>query len=234
MSRRRGFSLLEMMFSVGLFGLLMVMVFAFFEFGTRSFYLSTMRQGVQSDALRVITGLQKELKRTNRGTVSSADRTNAIINKDRDAVSVGGLQDWSDRSNGNNFDLNSGLPKWNRYVIYYATVGPEKGTIYRLSVDPNPPPEAPTPIDPLVLQSTINDDPNSNLFDGANPAYVLLSENVEEFKVILDQPEPGHCEIRLRLSSRRPPRPGGNADSEEETYEIVTSVATENSYPEEF
>ena len=225
-----------MMFSVGLFGLLMIMVFAFFEFGTRSFYLSTMRQGVQADALRVITGLQTELKRTNRGTVSTADRTCPVtINgrqPDRDGVSIGGLKDWTDRSNGNNFDLNSGQPKWNRYIIYYATVNPEAGTIYRLSVDPNPAPEAPLPIDPLELQALVNDDPNLNLFDGATPGYVLLSENVEEFRVVRDEPEPGAFEVSLKLRSRRPPRPGGNAAGEQETYEIVTSVATENTYPE--
>ncbi len=224
------------MFSVGLFGLLMVMVFAFFEFGTRSFYLSTMRQGVQADALRVITGLQTELKRTNRGTVSSADRVCPVtINgrqPERDAICIGGLQDWTHPEDSINFDLATGQPRWNRYTVYYSTVNPEAGTIYRLSVDPSPPPEAPVQLDPLELQALINDDPNLNLFQGATPGFVLLSENVEEFKITRDDPEPGSFGVSLKLRSRRPPRPGGST-GEDETYEIVTSVATENTYPEE-
>ena len=223
-----------MMFSVGMFGLLMILIFTFFEWGSRSFYLASKRQGIQADGLRVMTGLKSDLRRTAKGTVSIEHRTSAVAvgatNPDRDALVVGGLQNWADASNSNNFDLSSGQPKWNRYVVYYATTGEANGKIYRVIIDPSPPPISPKPIGPGLL-GTINDAPDTNLFQGTTPGYVLLSENVEEFAC--EDDGNGHFRVSLKLRSKRPARPGGAATTEDEVYQLKMSVATENSYPAE-
>ncbi|MCA9793242.1 MAG: prepilin-type N-terminal cleavage/methylation domain-containing protein [Candidatus Eremiobacteraeota bacterium] len=229
---KRGFSLLEMMFAVALFALLMIMVFAFFQYATRSFQLASVRQGIQSDGLRVMNSLQGDLRRTAESTITLEARP-ATVTVDgatprRDAISVAGLYNWNDASNTDNFDPGTGQPRWNRYIVYYATRNEEGGHLYKLVLEPAPPPVAPVPLPLTELQDNSKDDPSLNIFQGGNPAFVQLARNVQEFSF---ENKSGTIVVHLTLRERRGARPNSASGSGVEVFELVTAVRPENTYP---
>ncbi|MGE0488041.1 MAG: type II secretion system protein J [Vulcanimicrobiota bacterium] len=229
---RRGFSLLELMFAVALFSLLMIMVFAFFQYATRSFQLASVRQGIQSDGLRVMNSLQSDLRRTAESTITLDPRLATVTvngtTPRRDAISLGGLYNWTDASNTDNFDPGTGQPRWNRYIVYYATRNEEGAHLYKLVLEPAPPPIAPIALPLVDLQDASRDDPSTNVFQGSSPAFVLLAKNVQEFSL---ENKAGTIQVNVTLRERRGARPNSGQGSGEEVFELMTGVRPENTYP---
>ncbi|MBN9414290.1 MAG: hypothetical protein J0I12_02580 [Candidatus Eremiobacteraeota bacterium] len=214
----------------------MGIVFFFFRYGTRAFVTANQRQGVQADALRVMDGLQADLKRTASKSVlllNSSSRTRLIdtTTVHRDAVSLVSLKDWSDQNNTENFDLNGSQPKWNRYWVYYATTDEDRGAIIRLKVDPLPPPISPIPLTILKLSNVCRDNPASNNFDGSIPLHSYLCRNVYEFKV--DREGNNSFRLSLKLQEKRQLRPDGGRVEGMETYQLQMFVRPENTYPQD-
>jgi len=212
-----------------LFLVVLAIVFLFFGFGTRAFQTASQRQGVQSDALRVLDGLQSDLKRSAGSSVTWVSRQRLVDTQTvkRDAICFAALKDWSSIHDSDNFDLLTAQPKWNRYWIYYATVNQEMGQMVRLKVDPSPPPIAPIPLPNVV--SLLQDDPQSNNYNGQRPDFSYLARNVLEFSV--QEVSSYEYLIVLKLRELAPPKPGGGPTRLHETYELRMGVHPENTYP---
>lgn len=227
--RSRGYSLIELLVACSLFLVVLAIVFLFFGFGTRAFQTASQRQGVQSDALRVLDGLQSDLKRSAGSSVTRVTRQRLVEtqNVQRDAICFAALKDWSNIHDSDNFDLLTAQPKWNRYWVYYATNDSDLGQMIRLKVDPSPPPVAPIPL-PNVA-SLLQNDPQTVSYNGQRPDFSYLARNVLEFSVTVA----GDYEylIILRLRELAPPKPGGGTTRLHETYELRMGVHPENTYP---
>lgn len=236
-SNRTAFSIIELMVAVSIFVGLLVVVFLFFRFGTRAFLTATQRQGVQADALRVMDGLQADLKRTSGASVlfkRDVSRTRVIegVTVHRDVVSFASLKDWSDPSNTENFDVANAQPIWNRYWVYYATNNADRGCIVRLKIDPLPPPIAPRRLTTPQLTQLSLDVPENNNYDGQVPAFVYLARNVYEFN--FDVVNRNQFQISLKLQEKRRLRPDGGKIEGMETYQLLMNVRPENTTPQDF
>ncbi|MFN8607979.1 MAG: hypothetical protein U0931_10630 [Vulcanimicrobiota bacterium] len=234
--KRRGFSILELAVACLMFLGVLSVVFFFFRYGTRAFITANQRQGVQADALRVMDGLQADVKRTAARSIlilndNSRIRPVGSANVHRDVISMAGLKDWSNLNDTENFDLAGSQPKWNRYWVYYATVDADRGTLIRLKVDPLPPPISPTALTIGKLLGLCKDNPALNNFDGATPAHSELSRNIYEFQI--ERQGNNSFRISLKLQEKRQLRPGGGAVSGMETFQIKMHVRPENTYPQD-
>jgi hypothetical protein len=233
---RRGFSILELSVACCIFMGVLAIVFFFFRYGTRAFVTANQRQGVQADALRIMDGLQADLKRTAGRSVlvlndSSRVRSVDGVNVRRDAISLASLKDWSDPNNTENFDLAGSQPKWNRYWIYYASLDADRGSLIRLKIDPTPPPISPVPLTISKFANLCKDNPALNNFDGATPAHSELSHNIYEFK--LDRESNNSFRISLKLQEKRQLTPGGVKAEGMETFQLQMYVRPENTYPQD-
>lgn len=232
--RRGGYTLMELMVAVSIFLGLLAIVFFFFQFGARAFRSALQKQGVQSDALRVMDSLQADFRRTTAPSVliRSRQRTVAGVAVGRDAVSFSSLKDWSNPHDSDNFDLITAQPKWNRYWVYYATQNQDRGSLLRVRLDPSPPPVAPLPLTLAEFSAVLQDNPNANLYQGGRPTTSTLCTNVYAFE--FRPPDHGEYRLVLKLREKRAPRPGqGRMVEAEDTYEIVTSLRAENTYPQD-
>ncbi|MBX3172067.1 MAG: hypothetical protein KF760_31965 [Candidatus Eremiobacteraeota bacterium] len=228
--------MLELAIACMLFLGVLGIVFFFFRYGTRAFMTANQRQGVQADALRVMDGLQADLKRTAGKSVlilnnSARTRTIETATVHRDAISLISLKDWSDPNNTENFDLAGSQPKWNRYWIYYASNDQDRGALIRLKVDPLPPPISPIPLTILKFANLCRDNPSFNNFDGSVPAHSYLCRNVYEFKV--DRDGNNSFRLSLKLQEKRQLRPDGGIVQGMETYQLQMFVRPENTYPQD-
>jgi len=234
--RSRGFSLIELMVASSLFMGLMVVIFLFFRYATRAYVTATQRQGVQADALRVMDGLQADLRRTSANSIrmlNDATRTRLIegVTVHRDVLSFVGLQDWSDPTNTQNFDVTNAQPIWNRYWVFYATKDQDRGILVRLKVDPTPPPVAPKRLTSSELTDLCRDDPNLNRFHGISVGYVALARNVYDFQV--QSFGRNQLQISLKLQEKRRLRPDGSKIEGQETYQLLMNVRPENTVPQD-
>lgn len=233
--KKKGFSLIELIISCFIFVGLSILVFTFFRYGTRSFQTANQKHGLQTDALRTVESLKTELSRSARSSIDllGEDDPSRSISVEgqsvrRDVISMAALKKWQDFTSSENYDLESAAPKWNRYLIFYATKA-EIGQIIRVKLDPTPPPEAPRRILSSDLDATINDDPNLNRYAGEVPSYVALARNVHEFKIT---PDGGGFSVSLKLKERHITEaiePGARRPYD--FYELKLTVTPGNTYP---
>lgn len=211
------------------------LIFSFFSYGVRSFQQVNSKHGLQMDALRVIESLQTELKRSALGSVTLRNDGSRRVEIDgemvsRDVINFATLQNWQDRTNSLNFDLQTGVPKWNRYLTFYATTEPE-GQLIRHRVDPNPPPETPLPILRDEFALLYFNDPMTNIYDGARPQYLALAKNIHEFSIERPLGE-GSFQVRLKLKERHTASPqSGLQRRTHDYYELALTIRPENSFP---
>ena len=235
--RLRGFSLIELVFAMGIFGIISVLIFAFFRFGTRSFARANEKHGLQTDALRVAESLQLEMKRTNRSSVriENINDTSDGEAVRRDVVSFISLQDWKAKGDDHNFDRLTRAPLWNRYVVFYAT-SEDIGRLVRLRADPNPAPNAPTKIPSADLDNLHFDNPQLNKIDGEIPEYIELSKSVLSFEadeVKQAGQTTGEYDILLKLKQKRSHSQIESGEAREyDHYELSLRIRPENSFPE--
>lgn len=123
MSRRPGFSLVEVMLAMALLSMVILGIFGVFDLGQSAFRLMASRQDLQSQARTALFPIERDTLQTALTTVTLDDRAerSAVVEGTsfpRHAICMAGLDRWSDPTN---FEALSGLPRWNRYLVYFAT-----------------------------------------------------------------------------------------------------------------
>ena len=210
---QRGFSLIEVLVTSVILTFLMGAVFWAFDFGSRSFYQTSTQQSSQGEMTRVYSRLRKDLRHTHFRTVHSLERT--LQGSRRDALSLASLKEWSAESS---FDELNGLPKWDRYVVYYGT---ESGQLIRSNLDPAFPDYSAAPFQGLSETEHLNQDPLGN--DGAlQSSFRVVSRSVSKFEVSLT-PEQDMVSIKILLKSGQ----GRKAESSE----LRLDISPQNTWP---
>ncbi|MGE0491080.1 MAG: type II secretion system protein J [Vulcanimicrobiota bacterium] len=133
-------SLLEAVLVVGLFAILSAALFGMFHWGVSQFFLGASRQSAQSQAARALAVLEKTIREAPRDSVGLATGpgrqvTVAPNTFSRDGVVVASLSNWSDASL---YDVD-GVPRWDRYVMFYATNTVPTGELRRVLINPTNP-----------------------------------------------------------------------------------------------
>ncbi len=128
-----GFTVAESLVSIFAFIFILGSVFLLFSISYRGFVLSQTRQDIQNEVLRARQWLEQDFSLTHLGSIGILPRQFSSYGESvsRDAVCALTVSEWSD---DNNF-FPTGLPRWNRYVIYYATQE-SSGRLIRQVIDP--------------------------------------------------------------------------------------------------
>lgn len=232
--RRRGFSLLEALFSVTLMGALIGIVCAVFEMGAAGYRLGQTRLELQSELRRITVPLSKDLKNSSLLSVSTLAQTcqvsdnppfaQPLVTVHRDGVACNGLKtrtasSYSDR----------GLPRWDCYMLYFATQDAPDGRLMRtLLRDP----------------STLDSDPDNDIlsvplqltpghFSSSHPDMLdgelkTLSTQVMEFSTELNLVEQ-YVSVRIKVRGKQGRTLGGKSSAE--VLETSLSIRPENTWP---
>ena len=219
--RERGNLLLELIVSMGIFTLLIGLLFAAFHQGTRIFGETTVRQSTARQMRNIRLLLGRDAKLANFWNSTFLSRYNASYGY-RDALALSALSDWDDPTK---FDGFSGRPLWDRYVVWYATEE-LNGKLYRQLVAPSF--TGPSLIDPYdTLPSNVsNIDPNNN--DDIISSR-LLSESVRNFRLDL-RAQDGTLRAVVRLLSKG--GPGVQTQTRVEDHlEVEMTFELRNSWP---
>lgn len=137
MRQPRAFSLLEVVLSMFLLGIVSLVLFEVFRVGTGYYRVAVLRQGSQGSARRALVSLERSLLQAYPEAISlQNDATRAVdVNGQpfrRDALCMPDLSNWSDLSLFNA----AGMPLWDRYAVVYATRQVPLGRLVALEIDP--------------------------------------------------------------------------------------------------
>ncbi|MBT9587080.1 type II secretion system protein [bacterium] len=229
---RRAFTLLEILIVVVILGGLIVVVFAVFAVGVSGFKLGTVRLDLQSELRRIINPLRQDLRNSsfqstsfvsvNRNVPANPPDAQPVTPVHRDGLCFNGLKHVLDDAS---YDQ-SGFPKWDCYVVYFASLDEPDGKMVRLTLrDDDVPPDDVLSI-PRTLAAGDLSLTNPELLDGN---VRILSNQVMDFEVSTDQ---GNQLVHLRLRLRGK---AGHQDmgrrSIAEVLEINTAVRPANTWP---
>lgn len=203
-------------------GFLTIAVFGLINFSTRGFQHAVVKQGLNGESEAIQAKLRSDYRASHFGTVAVLNRQESLAGSrlvSRDCVAFASLSDWSNPANF----LATGLPRWNRYTVWYATRG-ESGRLVRQVINTGGPLPAPVPYS--ALDVNVSDTPldNDNLLQSS-----ILSENVLSFSVERDEPSQ-LLDLELILLRRAGRRATSGAPIEE-TQESVFSLDAYNTYP---
>lgn len=166
--KERGTTLLEALVACSVLSLMLIALFALFNVGTRMFQLSVTRQGLEGEARRVNAWLEKDLRKT----VASSTLLETSRPK-RHGLCCPTLARWD---LAGSYSAQSGLPDWDRYLGYYATLQQPTGRLLRCLYHPGPA-KAHQPwaaFDPLAH---LREDPKLN---SNQESYQTLADDVQE------------------------------------------------------
>lgn len=130
----RGVTLVELIVSMLVFGLLLSMVFLLFGVSSRGFRTVENRQGAQNQLSAIRASLQQDLQVTHfYGIFRRQEVTRRIgnVNYPREAFSAVALSDWNSPGSTNDY----GLPNWDRWAVYRVT-NEDRGQLVRHLVRP--------------------------------------------------------------------------------------------------
>lgn len=218
---KTGFSVLEAVVVLAILSVVMLVVFALFQFGSRGFQHAVLRQGLLGDAQASATRFKADASPSHFRSITVVPRTINLpggASLRRDAVAFVGLSDWHNPANF----FPSGLPRWDRYIVYYATRD-EEGLLVRQEVDLGPLP-GPVPYDDLAINISDLPNTNANVFRSG-----ILSKHVLEFEVGKNQTRQV-LDLKLLLRQKGGKRVNSN-QTVDEVHETVLSVEAMNSYP---
>jgi hypothetical protein len=217
--RRRAFSLIETVLACALLAVSVAVLFSTFELGSRSFRFGTTRQGLQNSAKRVLASLDTDIRRSDFSRIATLARA-MMGGSSRDGVCLPGL---SNPSAAGAFDVVTGLPRWDRYVVYYSTSEPEGGRLLRQVLQPPGAPYA-SPLRSFSEASNLNDVPANNAPNVLRTQQ--LTDGVEQFSVRPD----GRLQVlrvELLLRARGGRRPGSQKQTDE-SLQLVWELQPEN------
>ena len=220
---KRGFSMIELLIAGLIMGLILLVVFGAFIYGTRSFRQAVLRSGLQGDSQKTTVKLGRDVRLSDFHSGFHVTRTLAtsdgrLVN--RDALAVAALSDWAD---GTKFDPVTALPMWDQHIVYYATNDGDKGRLIRQVIDPGGPTGG---AKYFALNANINNDPalNSSVFSSE-----ILSQDVDSFRAeVVDANEA--IEVTLILRREQSQR-AGNGEPIQESLESQYSLTARNTFP---
>lgn len=213
---RRGFSLPELLFGLGIFSLFLGGMFALFGRGYQAFHFLSTRQSVQSDLLRLKTVLGEDFGKTHVRSVGVTERETLVEGEtvSRDIACCLTLDDWRESSN---FRDPEGIPLWNSYIVYQTTLD-EESSLERLVVAPDE--AAPFRVRPLLGLDNLEDPIKGRQ---------TLSSNVKSFDCRVD----GYLQkvvVTLVLSDGGGRR-GLDSNSAKESFKAEFSWLPHNTVP---
>lgn len=181
-----GTSLIELTVATFVLSLLLVVVFLLFGMGSRGFQAINQRQDAQSQISSIRAALQSDLQQTHFYGIFAREALPLTIGTEniiRDGLSCVSLDSWK---NSSNFSI-SGLPRWNRWVIYRVT-HEQSGQLIRHSLVPNPVETGLSLLkEPPFLATGINDSKPSRTSWSDVESTQNIAQNIKDFQVKFDQ-----------------------------------------------
>jgi hypothetical protein len=218
------FGLMDLIVSMAAVGFVFGIVFLLFSYGVGGYALLDARQGVQGDALKARTQLERDF------SLSHFDSVGVVQGNfegfERDIVCCLGLSDWNDPARFSD----NGLPLWDRYIVYYATADQGSGSLMRAELAPEVPEGLEclriTPLPAGLLGAVGLDVPPADL---ALIGRQKVTDDLQEFSCSTD---PSLQVVSVRLAGRRVSgaRPGG-AKRTDEGFEAVFELDPLNTSP---
>lgn len=133
-AREGGFTLVEALSTLCVFGMFLGILFLTIGWGFRSFSLAIAKSDVTTEARRMALFVERELRSSSYFSVVTVERT---LGADRrDAVCFVSRNDWAAPDS---YDRINAVPAWNRYFLYYATLEAPHGKFIRMSMVPETP-----------------------------------------------------------------------------------------------
>ncbi|MFN8610519.1 MAG: prepilin-type N-terminal cleavage/methylation domain-containing protein [Vulcanimicrobiota bacterium] len=227
---RRGFTLLESLVTIAVFGGLVVFLFGVFSVGASGFKVGTNRLELQSEMRRVLTPLRKDLQNSSFQTMSSvAVSTNVPQNPpfpspgldvQRDGICMNGLRNLNSESS---YDSETGLPVWDCFICYFGTLDSPDGKMVRMLLRDPSHDVVGTPRSLSAGDLSLS---NPDLLNGG---VKVLSDELMEFGVSLDNSNQ-LVRLHLKLRSKAGHQQMGGR-SLVEVLEIQTTVDPINTHP---
>lgn len=228
--KRSGHTLVELIIVCFLLIFVMVGTFLLFQMGSRGFQQAVMRTGAVGDIHRLTRVVRRDIVSSHFYSVAIENRSVATPEGSlrRDGLSLAGLSSWSD---ADRFETGTGLPKWDRWIVLYAT-GEPLGRLVRLELDRPPPnsaqPDNFYPLTPLGSVAGFMADEPASVDDVLR--VTTLCENVRSFQVETD---PVRRLVTLQLIvHNRANRRMTSEDKVEEFLETRLELTPLNSYPD--
>ena len=228
MNRRRAFTMLELVLTTLLLGVMFGVVFALFNMATGAFNYSVTRQDLQSEGRRIMNSLDSDLRQTDVhsvAVVNDATRLSQPGSLPRHGLSFAGVHDWS---KAGALDSVSMQPAWDHYVVYYATLTQPFGSLIHAILEPPAGEISGLPLDRIVNNPSLflNDPPTSN--PPLQTKYELLSRNVESFQVQSSTVVAG---INFRVVLKDTARRSEPARNSKLSFDIHFDIIPENTKP---
>jgi type II secretory pathway pseudopilin PulG len=229
---RRAFTLLEILIVVVILGGLIVVVFSVFAVGVSGFKLGTTRLDLQSELRRILNPMRQDLRNSSfqstsfisvpRNVPLHPPNTQPVTPVHRDGLCFNGLQKLLDDGS---YDSN-GFPRWDCYIVYFATLDEPDGKMVRMALQDNDVPPDDVLSVPRSLATSDLSLTNPELLQGN---VRVLSNQVMDFEVATDQ---GNQLITLKLRLRgKAGHQNMGGRSTAEILEIHTAVRPANTWP---
>ncbi len=229
MSARSGFTVLEALITLSMMGTLVFILFEIFATGATGFKVGTGRKDLQSELRRILSPLEKDLRNSSFQSVSCLTRAISVPQRppeatptvlvQRDGLCFNGLLKPGSAAS---YDATTGLPLWDCYICYFATLDQPDGKMVRMLLQDSQPGTANQPFPGLTFASLTSANALANNFR-------TLGQQVMEFGVSSDPPNQlVQFHLRLRLPAGHQAM-GGR--SSVEVLEIQTVVFPGNTYP---
>lgn len=199
-------------------GIVTTLIFGTIAASDRLFHQASLRQGLQSDALRFSGQLKRDCALSDFWRTEVCNRANDGGLR-RDGLALVGLSDWDDPSL---FDPDTHLPLWDRYIVYYAPLeAPLR--LYRQVVEPSSTPPLPLY---TALPDNIQDQPAWNQDVVQSTVLSDSVRTVEANKFLAN----GSVEVKLHL--RRAGLKRANTNTQVvESLETTITVRLQNTWP---
>ncbi len=221
-------TLVELLVALAVLSLVSGIGFFVFELGAKSFQTLVVQQGLEAQLRRIAAALRRDLLVTNSLGISSNTSRSAIFEGQsfpRHALCFPGVSDWKGPQA---YEPSSGLPNWDRYLLYYANTQPT-GRLFRCQIDP---PGGAFAAAPLAAFAT---SPSLYLLD--NPKLVPDCESVtsltQELLEFAVQASAGNARVGLhvKLLDDKAPQAGG-AGRKQYLQEIQLELTALNTFPQ--
>lgn len=231
-SSRRALSLLEILVTTLIFGALMLLMTEVFQLGTSLFAGGSTRLELQNEVRRIQAAMQRALQNSNFNSVSILNNSQQVpldpllphptVSVERGGLCFNGL---TDSLNQARYDALTGLPRWDCYELFWATLDvPDGKLIYARMHDPTPYSTQAVPLP--GFSSAIFSLGNSELISGE---LKTLSHRIFHFGGSLDGP---NQLVHIRLSVRTPAgRTSAQRKSLVEAVSVQYVLRPENTYP---